>query len=247
MRELLFDSYPEVKDIMLYSEEKQRLLYYTNGFRPFFKVYCDVDPKKTYFVVDDYRFGYGKKLYYRKISTLGFTFADKKVQIWFKADIKKILSAPHFGEFLSKMNVSWFKDCIMHSSYNSMITKTVFEKVLNKKINNITELITHWCKYSALDKTLDVDLVKGAINSNNFQPQRFKYGSKVFVDRNQYLRHLIYGEHFYEMGSLIDYAYKLNEKIDFTFDKDEVKVKDSEMKQRFIEKCKQHNVKTHII
>lgn len=239
MKENLYHGCPELKNIMAYSDEKKRFLFHTGKLNPFTAVDCCVDLKgKTWFAVSSYMFGFQTKLYYRKTATKGFTFEKGKVSLWFKDHIRTILQLPSMPLFLCKMELQWFYEIMNLSYYNNMITKTVFEKVLSKKITNTKELIQHWIKYSIKDKTIDADLVQAAINSSNFRPMSFKWDIRVLKDKNEYLRHLILGERTLgNLDNLIQFAYILDEKIDCLFDKEEIKAKETEMAKRVAERA----------
>lgn len=241
MKENLYHGCPNLKDIMAYSDDKKRFMFHTGKLSNFNTVDCAIDlTAKTWFAVSSYSFGFQTKLYYRKTATKGFTFEKNKLHIWFKDHISKILVLPELKQFLHKMNLDWFSEIAYNRSYHNMITKTIFERVLNKKITNVKELIEYWFKYSVKDKTLDADLVIAAINSDNFNSMEFKWNSKVFNDKNEYLRHLVLGEkNLYKMNSLVNLAYILNEKLDCLFDDQEIKDKFKELSDKAEVKAKE--------
>jgi hypothetical protein len=213
----LYHSNPRLKKIMEASEENQRLLFYAKGISDFTVSYCETENDKKWYSLNTYRYGYDKKLYYRKTATLGLTYENKKIKVWFGGHVRSLICHDSFQSFLSRMGVSW-AESLRTLPYVNMFTKTALERIFNKKINNIDDFIIHWVKYSWRRKDIDIDLIKGAIKVGNFDPFAVKVDAGVFKDPNQYLQQLIFGEKMWPYTSLISYAKILDIKIDFIFD-----------------------------
>jgi len=235
MKTLLHHSYSDLKSLMEQPEECQRLRYHL-GLPNFSVIECDTVSEKKWFAHNAYTFGFNKKLFYRKISTSGFTYEKKKVSVWFGLNIKKVLALPNIGTFFKNLGHEWFSQLLESASavqYRNLLTKTMIERILNNKITNIEELLQYWIKYSIKDKRVDSTLLKFAMKTTHFNPMDFKYQCKVLKSPNEYLSHISLGQtNFYKLGTIFSCAHILAETVDITFESAEIVQKEKELLEK---------------
>lgn len=183
-------SYPEIRDIMKKSAEEQRFLYYSGKVKKDVSIVRYSYDEKMWFCSAHYKVRFGKKIYLRKTITRGFSIKNKKLYLWFGSKIQELLYND-IEDFLLKNRIEWLSELLKMNTYKSIITKTMFEKILLGKITNREDLVKFWIKYSLRDKTISHSLMRQVLDSRYIDMQIIQRNLPVFKDRNHYLESLI--------------------------------------------------------
>ena len=128
---------------------------------------------------------YQSNIYLKCYEKKGFKydFHTKKITVWFGTVLRSLM-IKHIFKFLECLGCDWFKKMFKCQQYsnispNLFFTKTILEKIINKKINNPRELLIFYSKINLKYNTNQWK--KLAVVLNNTSYCNFLLGnSKVF-------------------------------------------------------------------
>ena len=196
-------------------EEEQRYRYYKRKVQKtssFINYRKDEDNNKLYYSETEYVTKFGKKLYLKVKTRIGFTFDynANKLKLWFGVPIEKISRLENL--FLG-LNKEW----VINEKFLSgkWISKSILEKILANKITNPTDCckaILKSLKFKGSPELFRVYIKSG---KNKVQFLHLAYVSKNVDNIFQYHPH----KEFIHNDDLINQAQLLNKKIDWSWSK----------------------------
>lgn len=123
------------------------------------------DDDKICYSNTNYRICFQKQIFPKTLNTKGMTYnkSTRKIHIWYGNTIK-IFDMEALINILEHFNIKWileYKEEIINNGFLSKIlTKTLFEKIINGNINNLDELIDYYKRISLRCKGYDNNLLK---------------------------------------------------------------------------------------
>lgn len=228
------DSY--LKNLLSKTEDEQRFLYYSGKIKTKSDYQCSVETENDiWYGHNMYKLYFVKKMFLKKTGYMGFSMKNKKLQLWNNRPIDLILNLSHLNEFLNLIGCEWYSDCLKKSNIKNITTKTVFQKIITKKITNQEDLIKHYLKYNLRYKDVSHKLFLEFITSRHLDLQNVKRHLKVVKNINHYLENKLKRNflpcHFEDM---VKQCLILNKQIDVNWSEKRFDVEHNEMTKQIM-------------
>jgi hypothetical protein len=215
-------SYNNYKEIMQYSEEKQRMLFYGKQvYDCSYIIRKETDTHIYWKVVNKTPKFYNNKLFYKTENKSGITY-DKKtksIKIWFGLPYYR-LSNIILDDVYSTFKKKWVLKC--STGIGSLINNTIFKRILKDKVLNEKDICRDYlktCPYK--HKEIDLDQFKNFASSLYTSPKTYSDYFLCAKDCSDLMKFLPNNTYNPVVDSLVNKALMLDEKLDFSLSQNE--------------------------
>lgn len=208
-------------EILKLDADRQRRLFYGNRLIPF--SYCtrkETDTHIYWSVSSKDPKLFNNKLFFVHKNTQGVTY-DKKtksIKLWFGKKFYE-LTREVVDDILDVFDCKWVHK--VPGSIISLITTTIFKKILKKKVNSTEDICREYFKVAPFkDKGVDIDLYIKTFKNYQGSPKAFNKYFIIAEDCNVMLQFLIDNNYVqaysnYLIDELVNSAIILDRPIDF--------------------------------
>lgn len=171
-------------------KEQQRYFFYSEKIheKDIYVCSCNVEGK-IWFCANNYRLMFSDHLYLRKIKYRGLSFHENKLKVWAGSNIENLFSITYFNEFIKLCGLEWIESFLLHPRAH-MLTKTLLEKIFQKKITNPHDLVKWYVKYSLKDKSISPRLLLDVV-MKGIDIRDIRRSFKCMENKNHYLEFLL--------------------------------------------------------
>jgi hypothetical protein len=212
------DRYSEYVTVVNADPEYQRLVFYSRKIGDVnyatrkitdTHVYWSVSQKTPHF--------YNNKLFYKHQNTSGITYdrKSKKLKVWFGQHIRSF-DNDIIKDIAEYFNAEWYLE--IEHSIKSLVNNTIFNHIINGKINCLEEICIAYLKTSPYkNRDIDINLFCDVFKNTDASPKGFSQWFVIAKDCNDLLNHLQkHGFATYQLEHVINKSSALNRKIDFS-------------------------------